>query len=187
MNRPWKITAGGQIELVKPDVWLFPAGAWNDVEEALGTNLPADYKDLIGDGFACIFDEELFISSPFDPNPGLNLLLTAAATAFSLAYVRADYPEAYPYPIYPEPGGLLGSGDGWRRRPVPLGHRHAGSRYLDRCGERPAGLRTLRPGSGRRSEVVPVRACQRRDPRGRSWRLAIAQRLDQASGIVVTR
>ncbi len=110
MNQPWKITAGGQIVLVKPDVWLFPAGAWNDVEEALGTNLPADYKDLIGDGFACIFDEELFISSPFDPNPGLNLLLTAAATAFSLAYVRADYPEAYPYPIYPEPGGLLGWG-----------------------------------------------------------------------------
>lgn len=110
MKQPWEIRAGGEVVLVKPDTWLFPAGAWDDVEEALGTTLPNDYKELIGDGFACIFDEELLISSPFDPDPGLNLLVTAAAIAFSLAYVKAAYPEAYPYQIYPEPGGLLGWG-----------------------------------------------------------------------------
>jgi hypothetical protein len=84
-------------------------GRWTDVEEALGTRLPRDYIDLIGDGLACTLDEELVIASPFDPNPSLNLIRTAARSAWILASLREGDPD-FSVAVSPEPGGLLGWG-----------------------------------------------------------------------------
>jgi hypothetical protein len=50
--------------------------------------LLSDYRELIGDGPACIFDGEMAIASPFDPQPGTNLFATAARCAWALAYLR---------------------------------------------------------------------------------------------------
>ena len=107
---PWAIATSGDVTPIEPDPWLFEPGAWDHVEEALGTPLPRDYKDLIGDGLACVFDGELFITSPFDPNPNVNLLMVAARSAFALAYLRHLDPSEYAFTVYPESGGWLGWG-----------------------------------------------------------------------------
>lgn len=81
-------------------------GAWDQVEAALGTRLPSDYKELIGDGLACVFDKELFIASPFDPNPNVNLFDLSAMAASALTVLRQE-PGFYRYAVYPEAGGWL--------------------------------------------------------------------------------
>jgi hypothetical protein len=110
MQKPWTIGELGQVVLVEPRAWLFESGRWDLVEAALGIRLPADYKDLIGDGLACIFDDELWIASPFDPDISLNLMWEVTRSAWALAYQRHANPQFYPISIYPEPGGLLGWG-----------------------------------------------------------------------------
>ena len=110
MKQPWTTGPLGDIMLVEPERWLFNAGDWDAVEAELGTGLPTDYKDLIGDGLACTFDEELVIASPFDPHPGLNLMRTVARSAWALAYLRHQDADAYPVAVHPEAGGLLGWG-----------------------------------------------------------------------------
>jgi hypothetical protein len=110
MQQPWAVTDNGEVVMVEPEVWLFEPGAWDDVEAALGTRLPSDYKTLIADGLACVLDEELWITSPFDPNPNLNLVRELARTSHSLAYLRHHDPVEFPDAPFPEPGGLLGWG-----------------------------------------------------------------------------
>jgi hypothetical protein len=113
MQPPWAIMDNGAVVAVEPEIWLFGAGAWSDVEETLGTALPSDYKTLIGDGLACVFDEELWIASPFDPNPNLNLVRQVARTSYALAELRHLNPIEFPDAPFPEPAGLLGwGGDG---------------------------------------------------------------------------
>jgi hypothetical protein len=109
MTMPWTTDPLGEIVLVKPERWLFQPGEWSEVEAAIGTALPRDYKDLIADGLACVFDEELFIASPFDPNPNVNLVQVAARCAYALAYLRQSDP-LFSVAAYPEPGGLLAWG-----------------------------------------------------------------------------
>ena len=110
MQQPWRKASGGEIEFAAPEPTPFEPGAWADVEAALGTALPRDYKDLIADGGACGFGGELLITSPFDPRPSWNLLDCAAPLGWALAISRDPYPDWYPVAIYPEPGGLLGWG-----------------------------------------------------------------------------
>lgn len=109
MNVPWVIDPLGEVVLVEPERWLFAPGAWSEVESAIGTALPSDYKALIADGNACVFDEELFIYSPFDPDPNLNLVLCSARSSWGLAYLRRSDPT-FRVAAYPEPGGLFGWG-----------------------------------------------------------------------------
>src|SRR5262245_18633387 len=93
METPWSVSPGGEILPVEPERWLFEPGSWAEVEAALGSRLPGDYKALIGDGRACVFDEELFIASPFDPNPNYNLVRLIASMSWPLAYLRAHDPS----------------------------------------------------------------------------------------------
>lgn len=109
MRTPWVVAPSGAVLLVEPERWLFAPGTWAEVEAALGTALPADYKELIGDGLACVFDDELVIFSPFDPNPHTNLIRMAAHYSWGLAYLRARDPK-FSVLAYPEPGGLLAWG-----------------------------------------------------------------------------
>jgi hypothetical protein len=109
MRTPWVVALSGDVLLVEPERWLFAPGAWGEVEAALGTALPADYKDLIGDGLACVFGDELVIASPFDPNPHTNLIHMVAHFSWGLAYLRALDPT-FAVLAYPEVGGLLAWG-----------------------------------------------------------------------------
>jgi hypothetical protein len=109
MRVPWTTTAQGEIVPVEPEQWLFEPGAWSEVEATFGTSLPRDYKELIGTGLACTFDEELVIASPFDPNPNLNLIVWAARSSWALASLRRSDP-GFSVAAYPEPGGLFAWG-----------------------------------------------------------------------------
>lgn len=114
MKLPWMVTPSGDVIPIEPERWLFEPGAWAEVETALGTTLPGDYKALIGDGRACVFDDELIITSPFDANPHANLLYHAARASWALAYLRAHHNNPRSADLaYPERGGLLAwGGDG---------------------------------------------------------------------------
>lgn len=163
--------SSGEVLPIEPDRWLFEPGAWEEVEAALGTPLPGDYKALIGDGRACIFDDELLITSPFASNPHANLVYHATHMSWSLVYLRTHTPD-FDVQAYPEPGRLLAWGvdggggiyhwdtlhpdpDQWTiciegRSLDPEVERHALSltRYLDalRCGEIKAAALTDWPG-----------------------------------------
>lgn len=103
---------------------------WASVERALGTRLPADYK-AFADAYPAIFvNEYLRVSHPSSSNPAYNLLQDAQVRTNSLRELTAEFPDMYPHPVYPEPGGLLcwgnnvnreqcywlteGDPDGWR-------------------------------------------------------------------------
>lgn len=73
MRRPWKVGTMGEVELVDDEPPILEPGDWTGVEAELGLALPTDYKELIGDGPACVLDAELFIASPFDANRHTNL------------------------------------------------------------------------------------------------------------------
>ena len=107
MSKSWAISPAGAVTFVEPEDWLFEAGDWDRVEAAIGTRLPRDYKELVGDGFACVLDEELFVASPFDPNPNVNLVMLSARVACGLAELRHDLPDDFAFVIYPEAGGWL--------------------------------------------------------------------------------
>lgn len=96
------------IAAVPPPTEPFEAyhGPWAPIESRLGTALPQDYKDFVrvyGSGY---FMEFLGISVPESLNPNVRLQdhVEHVAAAF-----RAD-DEDLPFPIWPEPGGLIGVG-----------------------------------------------------------------------------
>lgn len=120
MEQPWRIEPDGsvhEVDVGKPDA---PPGDWEAVEQWLGVRLPTDYKALVGDGPARVFDEELVIASPFDPGHN-DLVSQIRYGSWSLATLRQDYGGDYDVALFPQPGGLLcfgGDGGGglyyWR-------------------------------------------------------------------------
>lgn len=91
------------MPLERPD----PAN-WQEVEKALGTQLPEDYKQFLEVFGTGRIDRFLWVYSPVSKNPFLNLFNErdeCAATAFAL---KRDFGlELLPFPAYPELGGLL--------------------------------------------------------------------------------
>lgn len=104
---PWRLGVDGRLALVRPERWVFTPGDWNAVEAELGVHPPPDYKQLVGAGPALVLDEELFVASPFDENPNLNLVQSAALGSFALAYLRDADPDGFAVAVHPEPDGLL--------------------------------------------------------------------------------
>ncbi|MFG3258849.1 SMI1/KNR4 family protein [Streptomyces sp. NPDC048172] len=83
-------------------------GDWAAAERALGTALPADYKRLVETYGRGDFCGELCLSTPFDGADNPVRLEGDALDVFGS--MRDTWPEKYPYPLYPEPGGLLAWG-----------------------------------------------------------------------------
>ncbi len=80
---------------------------WPEVEAALGTALPDDYKafiELYGSGK---FDDFLYLLNPFARDASGSLLHERDTMLAAYAETRAKFPERLPLPPYPEPGGLL--------------------------------------------------------------------------------
>ncbi|MEU7428303.1 SMI1/KNR4 family protein [Streptomyces sp. NPDC040750] len=99
------------------------SGDWKQIEDALGLELPADFKALIGSyGLGQFVD---FIT-PLTPFGSRNLLLQSAQQLLeSERPFREASPEKCPYPYYPEAGGLLewaGTDNGDRLCWVTGGH-----------------------------------------------------------------
>jgi hypothetical protein len=105
------------VSLVPPPAAPVDAhGDWAAVEAALGLRLPADFQALIARyGLGSFADVTLL--TPFDTHTGglLDLVRHARDLRDMFEGHRADWPEDFPHPLYPEPGGLLewaGTGDG---------------------------------------------------------------------------
>jgi hypothetical protein len=116
------------MRLVAPSGSPVDAGQpnqWEEVERALGTALPGDYKQFINAYGTGEFNDLFFIFNPFSHVEAMNLLWQAGVPeslmeneelgriyrlgSFLEHYhgLRCEYPGDYPLPPYPEPGGLL--------------------------------------------------------------------------------
>jgi hypothetical protein len=92
-------------------------GDWSEVESALGTTLPTDYKvyiDAYGTGILLDF---LWIYNPFAQDVEANLLIQSSGELRTQRELRTKL--AIPYPLFPEPGGVL-----------PLGRTHNGDVFF---------------------------------------------------------
>lgn len=76
---------------------------WPAVEAELGLSLPGSYKVLVEGFGASSWRNFLHVLSPFD-GQGWRC---AAATLAADRELRREFPQHYPLPLYPEPGGLL--------------------------------------------------------------------------------
>lgn len=113
------------IKAVPPPAAPFEAfrGPWEVIEADLETSLPQDYKDfarLYGSGY---FMEFLGIHIPNTQNPNTRLEWQAQVVRDGFRTLTEEY---CPYPMWPDPGGLLpfgGTDDGdeffWRMRGLP--------------------------------------------------------------------
>jgi hypothetical protein len=80
---------------------------WPEVEDAIGTVLPDDYKALIERYGSGKFDDFLYLLNPFARDEAGNLLHEKDTMLAAYAETRAKFPRRLPLPPYPEPGGLL--------------------------------------------------------------------------------
>jgi hypothetical protein len=92
------------MKVVPPPAEPFEAfdGPWERIEAGLGTALPQDYKDFVrvyGSGY---FMEFLGVDVPKSRNPNVRL-------ERQVGVVRDMFRafEEVPYPLWPDPGGLL--------------------------------------------------------------------------------
>jgi hypothetical protein len=108
-------TINDLIQLVAPPAApVHSDGDWGAAEHALGLALPADYRALVATYGLGRFDD-ITVFTPFAATTSRYADLVARAGEFLDTYddARADDPEAFPYPLHPEPGGLLPwAGDG---------------------------------------------------------------------------
>ena len=91
---------------------------WVAVQEAIGTDLPSAYRRMVETyGSGCI-DGFLWLLTPTTNNRHLRLEDQVQVQTEALLALRGDLvealptnvspsPESVPYPIFPEPGGLL--------------------------------------------------------------------------------
>jgi SMI1-KNR4 cell-wall len=116
------------MRLVTPPIRPVDAGQpnrWDEVEQALGTALPSDYKQFISAYGTGEFNDLFFIFNPFSRTLAMNLLWQAGVPeslvedeelgrAYRLGSFlnhyhgcRCEYPDDCPLAPFPEPGGLL--------------------------------------------------------------------------------
>ena len=116
------------VHLIAPPSSPVDAGKpdqWQDVERALGTALPTDYKQFVNAYGSGEFNDLFWIYNPFSGVECMNLLWEAGVPdslendeELGRVYrldswldhyygLRCEYPEKCPLPPFPEPGGLL--------------------------------------------------------------------------------
>jgi hypothetical protein len=88
-----------------------PPDRWAEVESALGTTLPGGYKWLINAYGSGEFCDLLWLLNPFTPKPH-DLLSQIEPMLEVYREGREGWSaERCPFPVFPEPGGLLPLGD----------------------------------------------------------------------------
>jgi hypothetical protein len=88
-----------------------PTGQWDAIEGRLGAVLPLDYKafvELFGSGF---IDRFLWVFNPFSADENIRLAEASERQLAILRWLREQANERVPYPIFPEPDGLLPWGE----------------------------------------------------------------------------
>ncbi|MBE1490879.1 SMI1/KNR4 family protein [Plantactinospora soyae] len=91
-------------------------GDWSAVERTLGFTLPADYRALVvAYGLGQFGDISLLTPFAAAASQYSDLVWQAGDLLDRFRDARTDFPEDFPYPLHPEPGGLLqwaGTGNG---------------------------------------------------------------------------
>lgn len=80
---------------------------WAEVERALGTGLPSDFKaftEVYGSGKV---DDFLYLFNPFASGEDGNLLVEKDRVLAAYSQTRAKFPDRLLLPPFPEPGGVL--------------------------------------------------------------------------------
>jgi hypothetical protein len=100
--------------VTRPESPLFPGTPteWKETEERLGTSLPEDYKWYVRNYGVGLIDDFLHVFNPFSTDKYCRLDLTPESEAGYLLAVLRDhrqneFADEFPYPAYPEKGGLL--------------------------------------------------------------------------------
>jgi hypothetical protein len=81
--------------------------SWAEVEAAIGTQLPTDFKaftELYGSGMV---DDFLYLFNPFAAGKDGNLLIEKDRVLAAYRQSRARFPDRLPLPPFPEEGGVL--------------------------------------------------------------------------------
>ena len=93
--------------------------AWPAVEASIGSRLPADYRSLVEALPDGAFRDLVRVNRPGDQqHPGTEFLGYYAGWLDTWRAWRAAGRGTFPYPIFPEPGGLLPWATGPRMAPV---------------------------------------------------------------------
>jgi hypothetical protein len=80
---------------------------WAEVEAALGTGLPSDFKaftELYGSGKV---DDFLYLFNPFTQGQDGNLLAEKERVLAAYRQTRQRFPDRLPLPPFPDEGGVL--------------------------------------------------------------------------------
>lgn len=80
---------------------------WANVEGAIGTLLPTDYKAFIENYGSGRINAFVWIFNPFSNRPAINLVNQVSAQLNALKTLANDFGEKCPYALFPENGGLL--------------------------------------------------------------------------------
>jgi hypothetical protein len=80
---------------------------WQAIEHQLGSRLPDAYKALIQSYGTGGFNEFIYVHNPFAANPHRNLLALKDPILDAYRSSQQNFPDEYPIPTYPQPGGLL--------------------------------------------------------------------------------
>ncbi len=104
------MTLESLYKVIAPPTLPVEAGsveAWPVIEKAIGVTLPNDYKQYINTfGTGCI-GRFLWPFNPFSEDKFLNLGYRINERLDALRELREHWDEQCPYPLYPDPGGLL--------------------------------------------------------------------------------
>lgn len=79
-------------------------GDWEAAEAALGVRLPMDFKALVETYGRGEFCDHICLRTPFGEDNPVRL---AADLLEDYGSMREMFPENFPYPLFPEPGGLI--------------------------------------------------------------------------------
>lgn len=96
--------------LKPPSGAMRPVVDWRLVEEAIGTALPTDYRRFAGIYGPGKVDDLLWVYYPSIPSTALRLEHRIRDDLEGLRCLRARGSEHIPYPLFPEPGGLISWG-----------------------------------------------------------------------------
>lgn len=83
------------------------AADWAEVEAALDSPLPADYRALVDRYGTGGVGDFLWLLTPFTRSQDQNLLVAGRRILVAYRAIQADEPARYPFPAYPDEGGLL--------------------------------------------------------------------------------
>ncbi|MBC2373031.1 SMI1/KNR4 family protein [Listeria booriae] len=96
--------------ILSPPVKAVNSGSnieWKDAEKKLGVEFPPDYKEFISTFGTGVIDDFLWIYNPFTDNKNVNIFVQMKGNNAAYCTLKEEFPDDYPYSVFPEIGGLL--------------------------------------------------------------------------------